>query len=165
MKKINYDIEDLTTDILIKNDMYKIPVDLIELANNHNIDIYQSQLESKISGAIKYEKTKDKYTILVNENDTEFRKRFTIAHELGHYFLHSEILKSDEILIDMLYRMEDEKGKEKEREADYFAGALLMNKNLLEKMYIQGYSISKLAQIFEVSESAMTVRMDILGLI
>ena len=27
-------------------------------------------------------------TMLVNHRDPPFRKRFTIAHELGHYFLH-----------------------------------------------------------------------------
>lgn len=165
MANINYDLEDFTSDILIQNDMYKIPVDLIKLANNFNIEVYQSELESKISGAIKYDKNQDKYTILLNEKDSENRKRFTIAHELGHYFLHTEILKSDEILVDTLYRMKTDENKEIEKEADYFAGALLINKKLLEKMHSQGHYISSLAQIFEVSESAMTVRMDILGLI
>ena len=165
MANINYDLEDFASDILIQNDMYKIPVDLIKLANNFNIEVYQSELENKVSGAIKYDKNQDRYTILLNEKDSENRKRFTIAHELGHYFLHTEILKSDEILVDTLYRMKSDENRELEKEADYFAGALLMNKKLLEKMYDQGYSISSLAQIFEVSESAMTVRMDILGLI
>lgn len=165
MANINYDLEDFASDILIQNDMYKIPVDLIKLANNFNIEVYQSELENKVSGAIKYDKNQDVYTILLNEKDSENRKRFTIAHELGHYFLHTEILKSDEILVDTLYRMKSDENRELEKEADYFAGALLMNKKLLEKMHEQGYSISSLAQIFEVSESAMTVRMDILGLI
>lgn len=166
MANINYNLEDFTSDLLIQNDMYKIPVDLIKLASNFNIEVYQSDLGNKISGAIKYEKEEGKYRILINEKDSESRKRFTIAHELGHYFLHSNILKSDEILVDTLYRMKSEKDdKEREMEADYFAGALLMNKKLLEKMYEKDYSITSLAQIFEVSESAMTVRMDILGLI
>lgn len=166
MANMNYNLEDFTSDLLIQNDMYKIPVDLIKLASNFNIEVYQSDLGNKISGAIKYEKEEGKYRILINEKDSESRKRFTIAHELGHYFLHSNILKSDEILVDTLYRMKSEKDdKEREMEADYFAGALLMNKKLLEKMYEKDYSITSLAQIFEVSESAMTVRMDILGLI
>ncbi len=165
MANINYNLEDFTSDLLIQNDMYKIPVDLIKLASNFNIEVYQADLGSKISGAIKYEKKEDRYRILINEKDSESRKRFTIAHELGHYFLHANILKSDEILVDTLYRMKSEEDKEREMEADYFAGALLMNKKLLEKMYEKDYSITSLARIFEVSESAMTVRMDILGLI
>lgn len=161
MANINYNLEEFTSDILIQNDMYKIPVDLIKIANNNNIEVYQSEVEEKISGAIKYYKKEDKFIILLNEKDSEFRKRFTLAHELGHYFLHKDILKSDEIHVDTLYRMPSEK----EREVDYFAGALLINKNLLEKMYLKTTSISALSQIFEVSESAMTVRLDILGML
>ena len=141
--------------------MYKIPVDLIKIANNNNIEVYKSEVEEKISGAIKYYKKEDKFIILLNEKDSEFRRRFTLAHELGHYFLHKDILKSDEIHVDTLYRMPSEK----EREVDYFAGALLINKKLLEKMYLKTTSISALSQIFEVSESAMTVRLDILGML
>ena len=47
---------------------------------------------------------------------------------------------------------------------DYFAGALLMNKTLLEKLSKEN-TITELAEIFNVSVSAMTVRLDILGLL
>lgn len=159
MSKIVERLEEYTENILIQNDMYKVPVDLIKIASNNNIDVYHSELDSKISGAIKYDRHKDKFTILLNEKDSEFRKRFTLAHELGHYFLHLDLLKSEEIHVDTLYRIPGEK----EKEVDYFAGALLMNRNLLAKMYEKNDSISILAQVFEVSESAMTVRLDILG--
>ena len=60
---------------------------------------------------------------------------------------------------------EIEKLREKEKEVDYFAGALLMNRTLLEKMHKENDSIKELAEIFNVSVSAMTVRLDILGLL
>lgn len=161
MAKINKELEEFAQDILVKNDIYKIPVELIELANTLNIEVYEVELENKISGAIRYSKEEDKYTILLNKRDNINRKRFTLAHELGHYFLDREVLMSDEINIDILYRSTDEK----ERDIDYFAGALLMPKGLVEIMYEDNLSISELAEIFEVSESAMTVRLDILGLI
>ena len=59
---------------------------------------------------------------------------------------------------------EIEEEKAREREVDYFAGALLMNKMLLEKIRNEN-TIDELAQIFDVSVSAMTVRLDILGLL
>lgn len=161
MSNIKIELEDFAQDVLVKNDMYKIPIDLISLANNNNIDVYEKELEDKISGAIKYDKEKNKYIILLNKNDHYNRKRFTLAHEIGHFFLDKEILESDEIHVDILYRNSDEK----EKEVDYFAGALLMPKRLIEIMYKDNPTISELAEIFEVSESAMTVRLDILGLI
>ena len=59
------------------------------------------------------------------------------------------------------YKIENEQ----EEEVDYFAGALLMNRMLLEKMYRENKSIRELAEMFEVSISVMTLRLDTLGLI
>ena len=161
--KIRIYLEDLTSDILLNNDMYKIPVNVIKIAQNNNIDVFEADLSNKASGAIRYDITNDKFEILVNKNDSIERQRFTIAHELGHFFLHQDILRDEELHIDTLYR--DSNSNDREKEVDYFAGALLMNKMLLEKMYDENNSIAELANIFNVSVSAMTVRLDILGLI
>ena len=170
MSKINEVIEELTSEILLNNDMYKVPVDVIKIANTNDIKVYEGDLDKKISGAIRYKKEENKYEILVNKNDSKTRQRFTIAHELGHYFLHQDYLKSEEIHVDIMYRAvenkdEDKEEKEREKQVDYFAGALLMNRTLLEKLYKENNSIQYLADIFKVSVSAMTVRLDILGLL
>ncbi len=172
MSKINQNIEELTSSILLNNDMYKIPVDVIKIANANDIKVYEGDLDKKVSGAIRYNKTENKFDILINKNDAKVRQRFTVAHELGHYFLHQEFLKREEVHIDIMYRtveknkneIEIEAEKAREREVDYFAGALLMNKMLLEKIRNEN-TIDELAQIFDVSVSAMTVRLDILGLL
>ena len=167
MSKIINEFEELTSNILINNDMFKVPVDVVKIAKLNDIAVYEGDLEKSVSGAIRYNKEKENFEILVNKNDTRERKRFTIAHEIGHFFLHKEILMSDEIHIDIMYRMpnEDEEQKKRERDVDYFAGALLMNKTLLTKMYNESNTITELAKIFDVSVSAMTVRLDILGLL
>lgn len=161
MSKLNEYLEELTSNILLDNDMYKIPADIVKIAKSNDIDVYEGDLDKKISGAIKYDKGTKKFAILLNKNDARTRQRFTLSHELGHFFLHKEILMSDEIHIDTMFRMPDEK----EKEVDYFAGALLMNKTLVEKMYQENKSIAELAELFDVSVSAMTVRLDVLGLL
>lgn len=161
MSKIIDELEELSTNILMNNDMLKIPVDVLKLAKLNDIRVYEADLEKNISGAIRYDKEDKKFEILINKNDSPVRQRFTIAHELGHFFLHKEILENEKIHIDIMYRMPDEK----EKEVDYFAGALLMNKILLEKMYDEDTTILELAQLFKVSVSAMTVRLDILNLL
>lgn len=160
MSKINEKLEELTSNILLNNDMYKIPVDVVKIANTNDIPVYEGELDKKISGAIRYDKQKDAFEILVNKDDLKVRQRFTIAHELGHFFLHKDILKNDEIHIDIMYRMTNEQ----EQEVDYFAGALLMNKTILENLHKEN-TIAELAELFNVSVSAMTVRLDILGLL
>lgn len=162
MSKRIEELEELSSAILINNDMYKIPVDLIKIASNNKIDVYKNTLVPNVSGAIRYYKEDDRFVILLNKDDPDNRQRFTLAHELGHYFLHKEILKSDEVHVDTLYRISNEQ----EKEVDYFAGALLMNELLLKKIYTTTTtSISELAQLFQVSESAMTVRLDVLELL
>ncbi len=167
MNNIKEYIEELTTQILLDNDMlYKVPVNIVKLANNYGIDVYEAELDNKISGAIRYNAENDKFEILVNKNNAEVRQRFTIAHELGHYFLHESILKSSDVHIDTLYRTSSETNittKEQEKEVDYFAGALLINKMAVEKI-ISNYSIEEMSEIFGVSSSAMTVRLNILEL-
>ena len=167
MGKINEKLEDLTSNILLQNDMYKLPANVIQIANACGIKVYAGELMDGISGAITYDKESELFEITVNKNDSLERQRFTIAHELGHYFLHKDMLEKDEFHIDAMYRgniTNDEKARDKEKEVDYFAGALLMNRVMLENLYNE-YSIAELADIFKVSVSAMTVRLDILGLL
>ena len=169
MSGIRESIEELTTQILVDNDMlYKVPVDVIGIAKNYGITVYAAELDNGTSGAIKYDDKTKKFEIIVNRKNNFARQRFTIAHELGHYFLHREMLESSDIHVDTLYRAastvdEGIETKEKEKEVDYFAGALLMNKMVVEKL-IKKYGIDELAEIFNVSYSAMTVRLSILGL-
>ncbi len=165
MNKINKSLEELTSSILLKNDMYKIPVDVIGIAKANDIKVYKGNLDKKISGAIRYNRSTNEFEILVNENDTRENQRFTIAHEIGHFFLHKDILENDDVHVDIMFRIPNEEEKEREKEVDYFAGALLMNKTLLEKIYNENNTITELSQLFDVSVSAMTVRLDILGLL
>lgn len=165
MNKVNERLEELTSEILLASDMYSIPVDIIRIANMNDIKVYEANLEKNISGAIRLNKSNNEYEILVNSQDSESRKRFTISHELGHYFLHKDILESESIHVDILYRTEKtQEEMEREKEADYFGGALLMNRILLTKLY-NNHSIKELAELFKVSASAMTVRLDILGIL
>ena len=167
MSKIIDEIEELTSEILLDSDMYKIPVDVLSIAKANDISIYKGNLELNTSGAIRYNEERKKFEILINENDNKKRQRFTIAHELGHYFLHKDLLQEkNDLHVDIMYRrITDEKERVREKEADYFAGALLINRIFVEKLYKEKRTITELAELFNVSISAMTVRLDVLGLL
>lgn len=161
MSKINQKIEDLTSRILINNDMYNIPVDSVKIAKTYDISVYEGKLDNKIAGAIRYYKEDDKLKILVNKNYPKTKQNFTVAEELGYYILHEKDLKKEEIHINLV----DKEITEEEKEVEYFAGALLMNKTLLEKVYNSNSTILELAELFQVSVSSMTLRLNILGLL
>lgn len=163
MSKIIPSLEKKASDILFENDMLKLPVDLIKIADNYNIDVYYKELPDGISGAIKYDIKDEKFKILLDKNESKKRMRFTLAHELAHYFLAQDELKNNqEIHFDTLYRKSTDNNEYK---VDYLAGALLMDKEILEKVYKVIPSISTLAKVFDVSDSAMTVRLMKLGII
>jgi len=101
-------------------------------------------------------------TILVNDQDAKVRQRFTIAHELGHYFLHIKERDTDEPIIS--FRSDN---SPREREANSFAAALLVPEDLLREEY--GKMVipvsDTLADIFRVSKATMRIRLEELELL
>lgn len=164
----NEHIEELADQILKDNDM-SIPVDLLELAANMGINIYEMDLDEwNASGMISRERGITE--VYIDENESATRKRFTIAHEFGHLFLHMEE-DVDSNFLDgepVLYR----RGKDnfstdpsKEREANRFAAALLMPARIVQDEWKMSYSVGRMALKFLVSPQAMENRLRTLGLI
>lgn len=80
----------------------------------------------------------DEPTIFYNAKHTEAMQAFTIAHELGHYFLrHLDDMEAEIICLDRDFnRLGNDDGKfEKEVEANYFAACLLMPLNILSQIF------------------------------
>jgi hypothetical protein len=102
------------------------------------------------------------------------RRRFTIAHEIGHLLLH--VPASREAIYDRPgdIREHDEgaSGEEvpelrrREREANVFARELLMPEALVdEQAHATGFNLPALAGRFEVSVPAMRLRLRLLKLL
>ena len=104
----------------------------------------------------------DTLSIFFREDDTENRLRFTIAHELAHCCLHSLDLQESHVEL----RMNNSCKDDKERDADIFAGELLIPEDSLKKIYGKLFSpsLSALAKIYEVSTNVMSARLDYLSL-
>lgn len=102
------------------------------------------------------------------------RRRFTIAHEIGHLLLHVPV--SREVFYDRPGDIreldEDPDGEElpelrqREREANVFARELLMPEPLVnEQAHATGFNLPALANRFEVSVPAMRLRLRLLKLL
>lgn len=98
----------LTKDEPVKN--------IISLLEQNGIIIYEIDEIEKFDG-VSFITDKGFPVIIVNKNFTNDRKRFTIAHELGHILLHNE----------NLYPISSYRDKEKE--ANIFASEFLMPEN------------------------------------
>ena len=104
----------------------------------------------------------------VNRNHLETRRRFTIAHELGHYLLHEgEGVTYDEDFRVSLRSDQSSTGTDVvEIEANFFAASLLMPNRLLladprtSTIELENpEATSDLARSFGVSTQAMTLRL------
>jgi len=105
--------------------------------------------------------TKEPRTIYLNIDDQPNRRTFTVAHELGHYFLGHD---PDEYGMYMRNGWQGSGGKpDIEREADCFAANLLMPKQMFEDIKLPRKTIGRipqvLAQLFGVSTEAMRHRL------
>jgi Zn-dependent peptidase ImmA (M78 family) len=101
-------------------------------------------------------------TIYVNEVEarrSRGRRRFTIAHELGHWYLHASHQPGERF--ERFCRDSDLKAtRSKEGEANEFAGAVLMPEPLLrEHAAAARMNIPLLAKRFDVSVVAMRRRL------
>jgi Zn-dependent peptidase ImmA (M78 family) len=152
-----------------------VHVDVEEIAAKLGLQVAEHDLGDNVSGVLYIDKGKG--TIGYNKSESKQRRRFTIAHEIGHFLLHR---LANEIFIDKkefkpMYR--DEKSStgeiQQEREANAFAAALLMPKDRLirelNKMNIDLSDdnedvIEQMAEKFQVSKQAMMFRISNLQL-
>lgn len=143
----------------------RAPVDVEGLVLALGLNLTFTNLGSEVSGMI--EKEGEKFNIIINENDSEKRKRFTIAHELGHYILHRDKIENG-VEDDRAYRSlglmgkykNTKIGKKEESQANQFAATLLMPWNLIKTLKANGITdLSVLAEKLMVSQKVIKIRL------
>jgi Zn-dependent peptidase ImmA (M78 family) len=132
-----------------------IPVHEIAEQNGVNVVIVDFGKHAEtVSGLCDFSNSR----IYVNIADSNDRKTFTIAHELGHWMLHRKMFIDDPGKYPVLPRFIDpHRGDAVEKEANKFAACLLVPERLLKP--VRGTSVSALASIFGVSRTMMEYRL------
>jgi Zn-dependent peptidase ImmA (M78 family) len=163
-------VEARARGVLEAHGLLDMAVDPIRLANAMGVKVYNAKFgEADIHGLLATRGGKP--TIFVNADDLPQRKRFTIAHELGHLVLH--LVGGDQEFIDNAdsFRTtadpdaEWTKERRQEWEANMFAAALLMPEQLVRQKWEEIGDPEGMARWFQVSPTAMSIRLDTLGLV
>lgn len=153
------------------------PVNVDAIAHELGIVVRRDEdLAGGISGHLK-RLPDGMFEIAANRDEHPFRQRFTIAHEIGHFVLHRNLVeRHNGVDDDRMYRSTSSGRiyntsikKNHERQANSFAANLLMPKDLLRSLFLEiekteKPSLSQLYRKFQVSAPAMRWRLNNLGI-
>ena len=155
---------ELTAHKVLENlNVKSLPVDPFKIAESHGIACFEnSSLQMGISGFLL--KAGDRFAIFYSSKfASDGFRRFTIAHELGHYFLEGHV---PSLLADGAGTHNSESGflstDQRERQADYFAAGLLMPREPFIKACSTGSrglaAIEELALMCQTSLTSTAIR-------
>ena len=152
----------------------KTPVKIIELCKNMGFSVFQQDLPKEICGYIAIDgELKDRFDtdriITVNMNESNKRRRFTVAHELGHFLFDFD--PNNIQFYNAFEHDHNESEAPNESLANRFAAELLMPAEKFKKEYNKAFlkhsgsseqlyeTIQELSDIFLVPPKAVEMRI------
>lgn len=119
------------------------------LQTKYTLDVKKIVIGEKVSGLLVICKEVDNEyaTIGFNAEHPWCRRRFTIAHEIGH------------LLLEHTCNKDTEDGSVNETEANQFASELLMPTAFIKKDLKDNLNIQALAKLYRVSDQALTIKL------
>lgn len=161
--EINYDFPRQMARKVIKD--YKIksaPVNIKIIVQGIGLKYVELDDPEYIDGVVM--KIKETLVFILNKAKPLNRQRFTIAHELGHYFLKHDIrdfydpesVRGEEFQDECI----ENKKSPKEIEADIFASELLVPYELLKQYKNDIKNIKLLSKTFLVSKDVMSIAVN-----
>jgi Zn-dependent peptidase ImmA (M78 family) len=150
---------EVVIEIASKNGLETEPLDVVSLVKKLGIMLRFEPMGDEDSGLLAKDK-EGNWFMHINSLHHPNRQRFTIAHELGHLFLHGDV--RDEFA-DKIFFRNNQLDKD-ETEANIYAAQLLMPKKLFSA-YISDTSskVEDIANHFQVSSLAVRYRAKTLG--
>ncbi len=139
---------------VIKNaGIIEVPISLQRIIEHlqtiRDLSVYRINIGEKVSGILVNCKTVDaEYSAIgFNENHPWCRRRFTIAHEIGHLLMgHACTNNQDD-------------GSHNEREANLFAGELLVPTKFIKKDFPKMNNLQELSKLYRVSTQVLTIKL------
>jgi len=163
-------IQEQVNDLLRSVKVRRPPVPVKEIAKAQGITIASVPATDDISGALIRHKARA--IIAVNTSQHSNRQRFTIAHELGHFFLHEGLDEHVDQNFRIAWRSLESSSAVNwlEIEANRFAAELLMpgaflRKDLDQLRQMDNHAVALLASRYRVSAEAMKFRLINLGVL
>jgi Zn-dependent peptidase ImmA (M78 family) len=168
-------------ELLVEHGIDSVPIPVDKIAREKGLPVIETAMNADVSGALI--RSNNLQGIAVNAAQSPVRKRFTVAHELGHFLLeHVDRDYADRDHVDWEFTvirrdgLSSEAQDDQEIAANFFAANLLMPRHILRKdvesykgfdgeIRLHDTDILLLARKFRVSEAAMRFRLQGLGFV
>jgi hypothetical protein len=148
-------IEALARTHLVALDMWRLPVDPFAIAEQEGIELAPGRYGEKFDARIKFVRSEKTFILFYKEaqyGPTEGRVRFSIGHELGHFYIpghRAHLLRGDSHNSVTDFRSRDPF----EVQADEFSSALLMPHDLfaakLEQWGLENCNLRNFSRLAE----------------
>ena len=141
----------------------QIPVNILEKIKEQNIELNELcyDLHDEVLGEIK--KENGKYKINIQGYDFNYRRRFTMAHELGHYKLHKDLLDDegldDGLSYETMYRKNAKISSNQETQANKYAIDMLVPKELIISIVKELNKIKEIPGIIDENGQANNLNL------
>jgi len=144
--------------VLADNYIVEPPVDVEDLAAKNGLDVRTAEFPAEyqgVSGFINLEAGRP--VVYVNSADSPHRQKFTIAHELAHWLLHENEIRTDPGKA-ILFRIAigETNTDPLEKQANAFAAELLVPMEFFAK--VKNKPVKDLVDMFDVSSDVIGYR-------
>jgi Zn-dependent peptidase ImmA (M78 family) len=148
---------EMARSVLRKYQIIHPPIDVTAIAQQEQLTVRVMQTwPAGVSGLL----LRDDHLIGLNGKHSLRRRRFSLAHELGHWFMRHDLPWHDvDVSIDNPPSPNAAGRDSLEGEADEFAGELLVPRSVLKQALKGTADRAALAELFGVSEEALWVRL------
>lgn len=142
------------------------PVDPVTISKILGLNVLETELPPNVSGALIKERGKEP-TIVLHRHDHNNRKRFSCAHELGHYIsrIESNDTAKEYEYVDLRGALSSTGTDRDEIFANQFSAHLLMPNEIVRKLIKKNKSHFETALFFGVSVEALKPKLNSLGLL
>lgn len=162
---------------IVKRHMGAQSVNVVAILSELGVDYEERRMFGGESGWIEY--GDGRFKVVVNQGESPQRKRFTAAHELGHYLIQRDLLceegimkrHTDRLFGDVVLPAQSSPITHRhEVQANKMAAQIIMPATRIKELWaaLDGHSedkIATLAEKFDVSIAAMSIRAKTLRLV
>lgn len=154
------EIDCIASEVRVMMNQHSPPIDVFQVAKQEGVLLAPGNYGKEFNGRIEFHRKSGKFILFYPDPENApypMRIRFSISHELGHYYLpeHRQLLLTGRSHYSQTDFVSD---NSLEREADLFAASLLIPTNVLQEFCVKKdfYTLKELIDLANTWQTSVT---------